>query len=66
MELCTGGALTEGGTSSFGGEQPALPDKEFTWIGSGRGPFNADVPFGLERGLTDVVVSVRPTAVVPN
>ena len=58
-------ALT-GGASSFGGSAPFLPDKEFTWNGRGRGPLRADVPFGLERGATDVVVSTGMVEGVPN
>ena len=59
-------AAFTGGASSFGGSAPFLPDKEFTWNGSGRGPFRADVPFGLERGATDVVVSMVMAEGVPN
>lgn len=51
-----------GGASSLGGSAPFLPDNEFTWNGRGRGPFKADVPFGLDLGATDVVVSTGTTA----
>ena len=62
----TGAAALTGGASSLGGSAPFFPDKEFTWNGRGRGPFIADVPFGLERGATDVVVSTGITEGVPN